>query len=52
MTALFLYPLELTKTLIVTGLNDKTTAETLKNVFEGAVSARVIINKKTKVSSR
>uniref|UniRef100_H3CQX5 RRM domain-containing protein n=1 Tax=Tetraodon nigroviridis TaxID=99883 RepID=H3CQX5_TETNG len=42
---------ELTKTLIVTGLNDKTTAETLRDAFEGAVSARVMTNK-TKVSSR
>lgn len=40
------------KTLIVTGLDDKTTAETLKNAFEGAASARVIIKKKTKVSER
>lgn len=55
MTALFfclLNPPELTKTLIVTGLDNKTTAETLKNAFEGAARARVIIKKKTKVSER
>lgn len=49
---LFFFPLELTKTLIVTGLNEKTTAETLKNAFNGAVSARVIVNKKTSFSKR
>ncbi|TNM97965.1 hypothetical protein fugu_014211 [Takifugu bimaculatus] len=43
---------ELTKTLIVTGLDEKTTAETLKNAFDGAVSARVIVNKKTSASKR
>ncbi|XP_029687011.1 nucleolin-like [Takifugu rubripes] len=43
---------ELTKTLIITGLDEKTTAETLKNAFDGAVSARVIVNKKTSASKR
>lgn len=52
MSGLFFSPLELTKTLIVTGLNEKTTAETLKNAFDGAVSARVIVNKKTSLSKR
>lgn len=42
----------LSKTLIVMGLAEKTTAETLKSAFEGAVSARVIVNKKTGVSKR
>lgn len=51
-TADFFSPLELTKTLIITGLNEKTTAETLKNAFEGAASARVIVDKKTNVSKR
>lgn len=48
----FFLPLELTKTLIVMGLDEKTTAETLKNAFDGAVSARVIVNKKASASKR
>ncbi|XP_044076321.1 nucleolin-like isoform X2 [Siniperca chuatsi] len=42
----------LSKTLIVMGLADKTTAETLKSAFEGALSARVTVDKKTGVSKR
>ncbi|XP_041805639.1 nucleolin-like isoform X2 [Chelmon rostratus] len=40
------------KTLIVTGLAEKTTAETLKSAFEGALSARVPVDKETGVSKR
>uniref|UniRef100_UPI0037E8FA9D nucleolin-like n=1 Tax=Semicossyphus pulcher TaxID=241346 RepID=UPI0037E8FA9D len=42
----------LSKTLMVVGLAEKTTAETLKSAFEGAVSARVIAEKETGVSRR
>ncbi|XP_051238407.1 nucleolin isoform X3 [Dicentrarchus labrax] len=42
----------LSKTLIVVGLAEKTTAETLKSAFEGALSARVIADKETGVSRR
>lgn len=42
----------LSKTLIVRGLAEKTSAETLKDSFEGAVSARVIADKETGVSKR
>ncbi|XP_029308927.1 nucleolin-like isoform X2 [Cottoperca gobio] len=38
------------KTLIVMGLAEKTTEETLKRVFDGALSARVAVDKKTEVS--
>ncbi|XP_024864998.1 nucleolin-like isoform X2 [Kryptolebias marmoratus] len=40
------------KTLFVGGLAAKTTAETLKSAFEGAVSARVAVHKDTGVSKR
>ncbi|XP_071349004.1 nucleolin-like isoform X2 [Trachinotus anak] len=40
----------ISKTLIVRGLSQKTTAETLKSSFEGALSARVIMDKETGVS--
>lgn len=40
----------LLKTLIVMGLAKKTTAETLKSVFEEALSARVTVDKETGVS--
>lgn len=40
------------KTLIIVGLAEKTNAETLKNAFEGAVSARVAVDKDTGVSKR
>ncbi|KAM6919991.1 nucleolin-like [Lycodopsis pacificus] len=39
-----------TKTLIVMGLTEKTTAETLKSAFEGAFTARVTVTKKKGVS--
>ncbi|XP_078120262.1 nucleolin-like [Sander vitreus] len=42
----------LAKTLIVMGLAEKTTAETLKGAFEGAFSARVAVDKETGVSKR
>ncbi|KAF1384111.1 hypothetical protein PFLUV_G00138900 [Perca fluviatilis] len=42
----------LSKTLIVMGLAEKTTAETLKGAFEGAFSARVAVDKETGVSKR
>lgn len=42
----------LSKTLIVMGLAEKTTAETLKNAFEGALSARVNLDKETGLSRR
>ncbi|XP_034743046.1 nucleolin-like isoform X2 [Etheostoma cragini] len=42
----------LSKTLIVMGLAEKTTAETLKGAFEGAFSARVAADKETGVSKR
>ncbi|KAI3375134.1 hypothetical protein L3Q82_021653, partial [Scortum barcoo] len=42
----------LSKTLIVMGLTEKTTAETLKSAFEGALSARVTVDKKTGTSKR
>nr|XP_046263352.1 nucleolin-like isoform X2 [Scatophagus argus] len=42
----------LTKTLIVRGLDEKTSAETLKSAFEGSLSARVIADKETGVSKR
>lgn len=34
------------------GLTEKTSAETLKSAFEGALSARVTVDKKTGVSKR
>ncbi|XP_054452258.1 nucleolin-like [Anoplopoma fimbria] len=40
------------KTLVVMGLAEKTTAETLKSAFEGALSARVTVDKETGVSKR
>ncbi|XP_010782013.1 nucleolin-like isoform X2 [Notothenia coriiceps] len=40
------------KTLIVMGLAEKTTAETLKSAFEGASSARVTVDKETGVSKK
>ncbi|KAM9350078.1 nucleolin-like [Symphorus nematophorus] len=40
----------LSKTLIVMGLAEKTTAETLKSAFEGALNARIAIDKETGVS--
>ncbi|XP_067330751.1 nucleolin-like [Channa argus] len=40
------------KTLIIMGLAEKTSAETLKSAFEGALSARVIVDKDTGVSKR
>ncbi|XP_041658598.1 nucleolin-like isoform X2 [Cheilinus undulatus] len=40
------------KTLMVIGLAEKTTAETLKSAFDGALSARVIQHKETSVSKR
>ncbi|KAL3054597.1 hypothetical protein OYC64_017517 [Pagothenia borchgrevinki] len=40
------------KTLIVIGLAEKTTAETLKSAFEGASSARVTVDKETGVSQK
>ncbi|XP_049454951.1 nucleolin-like isoform X3 [Epinephelus fuscoguttatus] len=39
-------------TLIVMGLSEKTTAETLKSVFEGAVSARISVDRDTGLSKR
>ncbi|XP_070775211.1 nucleolin-like [Enoplosus armatus] len=42
----------LSKTLIVMGLAEKTTAETLKSACEGALSARVILDKNTGVSKK
>ncbi|KAM8727789.1 nucleolin-like isoform 2-T2 [Acanthopagrus schlegelii] len=42
----------LTTTLIVMGLAQKTTAETLKSAFEGASSARVILDKETGASKK
>ncbi len=48
----FFFSLVLSKTLIVTGLAEKTTAETLKRAFEGALSARVPVVKETGVSKR
>ncbi|KAM3604992.1 uncharacterized protein V6R79_019118 [Siganus canaliculatus] len=38
------------ESLIVTGLPKKTSGETLKSAFEGALSARVILDKETRVS--
>lgn len=40
------------KTLIVVGLTDKTTGETLKGAFEGALDARVAVDKETGLSKR
>ncbi|XP_056247265.1 nucleolin-like [Seriola aureovittata] len=40
----------ISKTLIVRGLAEKTTAETLKGAFEEALSARVTVDKETGVS--
>ncbi|KAM3866043.1 nucleolin-like [Diretmus argenteus] len=40
----------LTKTLIVRGLAEKTSEETLKSAFEGAISARLTVDKLTGVS--
>ncbi|XP_059199999.1 nucleolin-like isoform X2 [Centropristis striata] len=40
----------LSNSLIVMGLAEKTTVETLQSAFEGASSARVIVNKETGVS--
>ncbi|XP_073346676.1 nucleolin-like [Pagrus major] len=39
-------------TLVVMGLAEKTSAETLKSAFEGAVSARVILDKETGASKK
>ncbi|XP_074544488.1 nucleolin-like [Halichoeres trimaculatus] len=41
-----------TKTLVVKHLDENTTAETLQSAFEGALSARIILDKETKVSKR
>lgn len=38
------------KTLIVLGLAVKTTAETLKSAFEGALTARLAVERETGVS--
>lgn len=46
----FTFSSVLTKTLIVMGLAEKTTAETLKSVFEGCQSARVPVDKEKGVS--
>lgn len=40
------------KTLVVKHLAENTTAETLKSAFDGALSARIILDKETKVSKR
>ncbi|KAM4728388.1 nucleolin-like isoform 2-T2 [Anableps anableps] len=40
------------KTLFVGGLAEKTTAETLQSVFDGAISARVAVDKSTGASKR
>ncbi|CAN9503181.1 unnamed protein product [Ophioblennius macclurei] len=42
----------LSKTLIVMNLADKTTAETLQSAFEGALSARVTMDRETGLSKR
>ncbi|XP_030016652.1 nucleolin-like isoform X2 [Sphaeramia orbicularis] len=42
----------LSKTLFVKGLAEKTTAQTLKSAFEGALSAKVIVDKDTGVSKK
>ncbi len=51
-THVFSSSVVLSNTLIVMDLAEKTTAETLKEAFEGALSARVVIDKKTGVSKR
>lgn len=43
---------EPSKTLIVVGLSEKTTAEVLKSAFDGAVSARIPVDKATGASQR
>ncbi|XP_041848735.1 nucleolin-like isoform X2 [Melanotaenia boesemani] len=43
---------ELSKTLIVAGLAEKTTAETLHKAFEGSLSARVIAKNDSVISKR
>lgn len=45
-------PEVLTKTLIVMGLAEKTTAETLRGAFEGSIDARVTVDKETGLSKR
>ncbi|XP_051809240.1 nucleolin-like isoform X2 [Acanthochromis polyacanthus] len=45
-------PEVLSKTLIVMGLAEKTTAETLRGAFEGSVDARVAVDKETGLSKR
>ncbi|XP_008279900.1 nucleolin-like isoform X2 [Stegastes partitus] len=45
-------PEVLSNTLIVLGLAEKTTAETLRGAFEGSVDARVLADKETGVSKR
>ncbi|KAM6918283.1 nucleolin-like [Xenentodon cancila] len=40
------------KTLMVVGLTEKTTAEMLKSAFEGSLGARVPVNKETGLSQR
>ncbi|XP_023150800.2 nucleolin-like isoform X1 [Amphiprion ocellaris] len=45
-------PTVLSKTLIVMGLAEKTTAETLRGAFEGSVDARVTVDKETGLSKR
>lgn len=49
----FFFPfLVQSKTLFVMGLAEKTTAETLKMAFEGALSTRVAVDKDTGISKR
>ncbi|XP_028284370.1 nucleolin-like [Parambassis ranga] len=43
---------KVSKTLIVMGLAERTTADTLKCAFEGALSARVAVDRETGVSKR
>ena len=49
-TLVFFSSSVLLKTLIVMGIAKETTAETLKSAFDGALSARVAVDKETGVS--
>lgn len=51
-TKQFHLPSSVSKTLIVMGLAERTTADTLKSAFEGALSARVAVDRETGVSKR
>lgn len=44
---MFVFYLEQSKTLFVKGLSEETTEETLKESFEGSVTARIVTDRDT-----